>query len=81
MSTHNMIRPSALSLQGKPFNRLGGDTKLLDQVDDSLQDQILLWHRKPDCECLCNKAPDIAVDRISVPRPDMPLEDLQGVLW
>ena len=54
---------------------------LLNQVDDSLQDQILPRHRKPDCKCLCNEAPNIAVNRISAPGSRMPINDLQHVLW
>ena len=54
---------------------------LLDQVDDSLQDQILPRHRKPGCKCLCDEAPDITVNRISAPRSLMPIDDLQRLLW
>ena len=54
---------------------------LLDQVDDSLQDQILPRHRKPNGECLCNEAPDVAVNCIFAPGSRMPINDLQRVLW
>ena len=54
---------------------------LFNQIDDPLQDQILLWHRKPDCEGLCNEALDIAVNCISMSRPDMMIEGSLGILW
>jgi hypothetical protein len=48
------------------------------QVDDPFQYQILLRNGRPDCERLGNKAPDIAVNRISVTGPDT-TEDLLGM--
>ena len=54
---------------------------LLDQINNSLQYQILPWHRKSDGECLCNEAPDVTVNRISAPRSLVPIDDLQRLLW
>ena len=34
-----------------------------------------------DCECLCNEAPDIVVNLVSVSGPNMPLEDQIGIHW
>ena len=54
---------------------------LPDQINDSLQYQILPWHRNPHGECLRNEPPDVTVNCISAPRPPMPIDDLQRLLW
>ena len=53
---------------------------MLDQVDDFLQDQILGYSR-PNCDCCCDKAPDIVMNCISMTRVDMIIEDSLGVPW
>ena len=50
-----------------------GYTILSDQVNNLLQDQISLWHRKSDREGLCDKAADISVNPIPAARSDVPI--------
>jgi hypothetical protein len=70
----------SLESEWQTFQSFPGEwrQKLLDQVNDPLQQKMLRRYKRPDCECLCVKAPYIAVNRISVTRPGTPIEDFLG---
>jgi hypothetical protein len=55
------------------------DTKFLNQVDGSVQNQVLLECRKPDIEYFADKPSDFAVNPILLTGTNMPIDDLLDV--
>jgi hypothetical protein len=55
------------------------DTKFLNQVDGSVQNQVLLECRKPDIEYFSDKPLDFAVNPILLTRANMAIDDLLDV--
>lgn len=57
------------------------DTVSLDQIDNFLQDQIPLRHRKSDSVCFCDKSSDFAVNLVLVAGTNMHIDDQPDIFW